>query len=119
MKRLAAITKRLYDEASSNKSTDEKLEDGSTAAWVVHSEADVSWLLKRVGDLLEAGKQVVAELNARIDAAPDNAKPVFQGLAELHTAIQRTSSADDSKPLSEAIKESRGGGASIKLRAGH
>lgn len=116
MKRLAAITKRLYDEASPNKNTDEKLEDGSTMAWVVHSESDVAWLLKRIDDFLEAGKQVVAELNARIDAAPDNAKPVFRGLAELHTSIQRTVSDSDPKSLNEAIREARGGDASIKRR---
>ncbi len=116
MKRLAAITKRLHDEAAPDKNTDQKLDDGSTFAWVVHSEADVSWLLKRVGEFLEAGKQIVAELNARIDAAPDNAKPVFHGLAELHTAIQRTITADDTKPLSEAITEARGGDAPVKMR---
>lgn len=95
MKRLAAITKRLFDEASPDKDTDTKMEDGSTMEWVMHSEADVSWLLERVGEFLEAGKQIVAELNARIDAAPDNAKPVFRGLAELHTAIHKTINAND------------------------
>lgn len=119
MKRLAAITKRLHDEATPDKNTDQKLEDGSTMEWVAHSEADVSWLLKRVGEFLEAGKQIVAELNARIDAAPGNAKPVFRGLAELHSAIQRTISADDAKPLSEAIREARGSDAPVRLRNGY
>lgn len=119
MKRLAAITKRLHDEASPNKNTDQKLEDGSMMEWVAHSEADVSWLLKRIGEFLDAGRQVVAELNARIDAAPDNAKPVFRGLAELHTVIQRTINADDTKPLGEAIVEARGGNAPVRLRNGY
>lgn len=68
MKRLAAITKRLYDEADPNKNTNQRLEDGSTWEWITHSEADVAWLLKRVDEFLTAGKQIVAELDARIDA---------------------------------------------------
>lgn len=51
-------------------------------AWIVYSESDVGWLLSRIDEFLEAGQRVVAELNARIDAAPDSAKPVFRGLAE-------------------------------------
>lgn len=46
-------------------------------------------LIAAAPDLLEAAMIVYAELNARIDAAPDTAKPVFRGLAELHTAIAK------------------------------
>jgi len=95
MKRLAAITKRLFDEASPDKDTDTKMEDGSTMEWVAHSEADVSWLLKRIDDLVQSGRQIVDDLDARIDNAPDSAKPVFRGLAEMHAAIHKTINAND------------------------
>lgn len=41
------------------------------------------------GDLYEAGAKVMAGLLARIDAAPSTAKPVFDGIAELHDALNR------------------------------
>lgn len=37
--------------------------------------------------IVEAGRKVLAHLNDRIDAAPDNAKPVFLGIADLHDAV--------------------------------
>lgn len=40
-------------------------------------------------DLLAAAQKVLAGLNARIDAAPSSAKPVFDGIADLHGAINR------------------------------
>lgn len=44
-------------------------------------------LEKAAPALLAAAQKVLAGLNARIDAAPSNAVPVFDGIAELHTAI--------------------------------
>lgn len=38
-------------------------------------------------ELLVAAELILAELNARIDVAPAEAKPVFNGISELHTAI--------------------------------
>lgn len=35
-----------------------------------------------------AATTVLHGLNQRIDAAPDDAKPVFHGIAELHSALQ-------------------------------
>lgn len=40
-------------------------------------------------ELLAAARKVYADLNARIDAAPDDAKPVFGGIADLHDAINK------------------------------
>lgn len=37
--------------------------------------------------LLAAAEKVLAHLNARIDQAPSNAKPVFIGIVDLHDAI--------------------------------
>jgi len=39
--------------------------------------------------LLEAAEKVLAGLDARIDAAPSTAKPVFDGIADLSDAINR------------------------------
>jgi hypothetical protein len=39
--------------------------------------------------LLAAGEKVLADLEARIDAAPSDAKPVFNGIADLHDAINQ------------------------------
>lgn len=41
----------------------------------------------------EAAKVVLDGLNARIDAAPREAVPVFDGIAELHSALYACSSA--------------------------
>lgn len=41
--------------------------------------------------LLAAAKKVLSGLNARIDAAPSTAKPVFKGIADLHAAIASAS----------------------------
>jgi hypothetical protein len=38
-------------------------------------------------DIVSASRKVYADLNARIDAAPSTAKPVFVGLADLHDAL--------------------------------
>jgi hypothetical protein len=40
-------------------------------------------------ELLEAAKTVLADLNARIEQAPNDRVPVFNGIADLHTAIAR------------------------------
>jgi hypothetical protein len=40
-------------------------------------------------ELVGAAQKVIAGLNARIDAAPRHAVPVFDGIAELHAAIAR------------------------------
>lgn len=40
-------------------------------------------------DLLDAAKKVMAGLVARIEAAPSNSVPVFDGIAELHDAINK------------------------------
>jgi hypothetical protein len=42
-----------------------------------------------MSELLKAGDKLVAHLDARIDAAPSNAKPVFHGLVEMITALAR------------------------------
>lgn len=46
-------------------------------------------LLAAAPDLLEAAKIVLAGLNARIDAADGHHVPVFDGIADLHTAIAK------------------------------
>lgn len=43
-------------------------------------------------DLLSAGKRILVNLEQRIDAAPSNAKPVFDGIADLHDAISKAES---------------------------
>jgi hypothetical protein len=40
-------------------------------------------------DLYLAAKKMLQHLNARIDAAPSNSKPVFHGIVELHAAINK------------------------------
>lgn len=47
-------------------------------------------------DLLAAAEKVLAGLEARIEAAPPNAVPVFDGIAELHDAINKAR--DHSRP---------------------
>lgn len=37
----------------------------------------------------EEDRKLLDELNARIDAAPSNAKPVFQGIVGLHDRVHR------------------------------
>lgn len=44
-------------------------------------------LIAAAPELLAAAEKVLAGLNARIDAAPGNAKPLFDGIADLHDAI--------------------------------
>lgn len=58
----------------------------------IMAEADAR-LIAAAPDLLTAAQTVLAGLNARIDAAPDTAKPVFNGIAELHDAINKAISA--------------------------
>lgn len=50
------------------------------------SQSDVA-LFVAAPALLAAAKRILANLNQRIDAAPGNAKPVFDGIEDLHTAI--------------------------------
>ena len=45
----------------------------------------------RVSELEGAARNVLLGLNQRIDAAPDDAKPVFHGIAELHSVIANQS----------------------------
>lgn len=55
------------------------------------SEANAR-LIAAAPDLLKAAKEVLAGLNARIDAAladGGHAVPVFHGIAELHAAIAK------------------------------
>jgi len=52
-------------------------------------------LIAAAPDLYEAAKRVLDHLNARIDAAPATAKPVFDGIAELHTAIAKAEGRTD------------------------
>lgn len=42
-----------------------------------------------VSELVEAGQRVLDGLNARIEAAPMDAVPVFDGIVELHTALAK------------------------------
>lgn len=44
-----------------------------------------------ISALYEAGEEVLAGLNARIDGAPSDCVPIFDGIAELHDALARTS----------------------------
>lgn len=46
-------------------------------------------LIAAAPDLLAAAKKVMAGLDARIEAAPSTAKPVFNGIADLHDAINK------------------------------
>lgn len=46
--------------------------------------------------LVAAAEHVLAGLNARIDAADKSAVPVFNGIAELHSAIQQVKQAQAS-----------------------
>jgi|GEM_PF-1192213 len=46
-------------------------------------------LIAAAPDLLEAAQKVLAHLEARIEGAPSNAVPVFDGIAELHDAISK------------------------------
>ncbi len=48
---------------------------------------DAAVLAVAAPELLAAGKLILAELDARIDAAPSTAKPVFRGIVDLHDAI--------------------------------
>jgi hypothetical protein len=43
--------------------------------------------MRHADPLVAAAKRVLAGLEARIDEAPGNAKPVFDGIAELHDAL--------------------------------
>lgn len=52
------------------------------------SQPDMA-LIAAAPDLLAAAKTVLADLEARIDAAPSTAKPVFRGIADLLTAINK------------------------------
>ncbi len=92
MKRIPAITRRLYNEACPDESTDDKMDDGSTMEWVAHSEADVAWLLQRIEELIETSRAVAKGLTARIDEARlhgTGKMPVFDGLAEMRAAIHK------------------------------
>ncbi len=89
-RRIDVIAERLRRESDPNKTTDEKLDDGSTAEWIVHAEQDVAWLLKRTREFISASRKVLAGLNARIEQADPHSVPVFDGIAELHAALQRT-----------------------------
>lgn len=44
---------------------------------------------QKFDELHAAASRVLAGLNARIDAAPDSAKPVFDGIAELHAVLSK------------------------------
>jgi len=57
-------------------------------------EADAC-LITAAPDLLDAAKKVLAGLNARIDAAPGNALPVFDGIADLYAAIAKAEGGGD------------------------
>lgn len=58
----------------------------------------ISWvrcpLHEAAPKLLAAAKTVLAGLTARIDAAPGDAVPVFDGIADLHTAIAKAEGRD-------------------------
>lgn len=109
MKRLAAITKRLFDEAGPDKDADTKMEDGSTMEWVAHSESDVAWLLQRIEELIETSRAVAKGLTARIDEARlhgNGGVPVFDGLAEMRVAIHKAVDTDDPPLASKLVSAS-------------
>lgn len=55
-----------------------------------HEDAeDIGNLIAAAPDLLAAAKTVLAGLNARIDASSPHSVPVFDGIADLHSAIAR------------------------------
>lgn len=63
---------------------------GETKA--IEPEPEHRALIAAAPDLLEAAQKVYAHLIARIDASPSTAKPVFDGIAELHDAIGKATS---------------------------
>jgi len=60
---------------------------GFTEAWH-EAQAELTRRDELIAELVAAGQIVLAGLNARIDAAPSSAKPVFNGIADLHDAIR-------------------------------
>lgn len=63
-------------------------EDYKRASFIADCQpATVAALASELLALREAAQKVYAGLNARIDAAPANAVPLFDGIAELHDAI--------------------------------
>lgn len=117
MKRLDAIKERLAKVTDLDTDTDEKLENSAISDWVNYADADMAWLLRRMDELLTAGQKVLDGLNARIDMASAEGVPVpvFDGIADLHTAIHRTVDAGEgSVSMSEAVRIARGGDPSVK-----
>lgn len=54
-------------------------------------------LIAAAPDLLAAAQTVLADLNARIEAARGGPVPLFRGIADLHAAIARATAADGSR----------------------
>ena len=52
-------------------------------------------------ELLTAAERIMAGLDARIADAPPEAVPVFYGIAELHSAIQKANAAIYGTPAEE------------------
>jgi len=75
------IGNRLVRETLINK-TNAEAKPGERAAFIVKA-------VNNFESLLEAAEKVLAGLDARIDAAPSTAKPVFDGIADLSDAINR------------------------------
>jgi hypothetical protein len=111
MKKLDAIRLRLERISSPDTNTDEKLENGAIMDSVQHSEADIAWLLSRVGELVEAGSKVLGDID-------HSGKTLYiEGLVELRAAINRTlnTTEGDGRPsISEAVRIARGGDPSVK-----
>lgn len=76
-RRIDEIKVRLERESNPDKSTDEKLEDGSSMDWISNSENDVAWLLDRLNEFIAASRQVLGGIQTQ------------QGMDGLRSAIQR------------------------------
>lgn len=73
----------VIDEALTNAI---QLREASEAALTEH-KAETARVLEAANELEAAGHTVLCGLNARIDAAPSTATPVFSGIADLHDAL--------------------------------
>jgi len=85
----------IHDGDSENRICFMATHGGSQKQWeAIQANAE---LIAAVPDLLEAAQKIYAHLIARIDAAPSTAKPVFDGIVELHDAIAKATPTDDTK----------------------
>lgn len=90
---MSTIVDRLRDEAKAT----EELNSGDSQIEVMREAATlIEALLNRdhrhlvlLAEFVTVGNTIMDELNARIDAAPGSAKPVFRGVADLQCVIAK------------------------------